>query len=91
MSEHDIADCPRCGKRDYVLKENNVWYCLNCHHSERMPKSRFDSESESERNPNLISALIAAFIVAMFMVVAMGGRISFTPNQNVNREPQLHY
>jgi len=89
MSEHDIADCPNCGKRDYVLKEDNVWICLKCHHTEKMPKSRFDPESEG--NPNILSVLIAAFIVAMFMMVAMGGRLTLTPNQNVDREPQLHY
>ncbi|MDX2239425.1 MAG: hypothetical protein NW224_01970 [Leptolyngbyaceae cyanobacterium bins.302] len=68
MSEHDIADCPECGKRDYVLKEDNVWICLKCGHTEKMPKSRFDSET----NPDIFTMLVAAFIVAMFMLVALG-------------------
>jgi hypothetical protein len=71
------------------LKEDNVWVCLNCHHSEKMPKSKFDPESEG--NPNILSVLVAAIIVAMFMMVALGGKWSFTPSQDFNREPQLHY
>ena len=89
MSEHDIADCPRCGKRDYVLKENNVWYCLNCHHSEKMPKSKFDSESEG--NPNILSVLGVIFIVVAFMLIALDGKLSFTPSQDFGQQPQLHY
>jgi len=89
MSEHDIADCPNCGKRDYVLKEDNVWICLKCHHTQKMPESKFDPEAEE--NPTPPSVMIAIFIIAIFIMMVMGGRISFTPNQNVNQEPQLHY
>jgi len=89
MSEHDIADCPECGKRDYVLKEDNVWICLNCRHTARMPKSRFDPESEN--NPSIFTVLTIAFIVAIFMVIFLNGRLTVMPSQDVNREPQLHY
>lgn len=70
MSEHDIADCPACGKRDYVLKEDNVWICLKCGHTAKMPKSKFDPDSES--NPDLLTILITALIAVMFVLVALG-------------------
>ncbi len=86
MSEHDIADCPKCGKRDYVLKEDGVWICLNCRHTDKMPKSKFDSESEA--NSGIVGVLIPAFVIAMFLVIALGGRLPPVPNssQNVNQE-----
>jgi len=71
MSEHDIADCPRCGKRDYVLKEDNVWICLNCGHTAKMPKSKFDPETESSSGIWIV--LVTAIIVVL---VAMGGERS---------------
>lgn len=68
MSEHDIADCPKCGKRDYVLKENNYWTCLNCGHGQKMPKSSFEPDS----NPNIFSMIVTALIALMFVMVALG-------------------
>lgn len=39
MSIHDsVADCPQCGKRDFVQTENGPWVCLNCKFSEETPK-----------------------------------------------------
>ncbi|XGV97897.1 MAG: hypothetical protein ACAF41_02980 [Leptolyngbya sp. BL-A-14] len=70
MSEHDIADCPRCSKRDYVLKEDNVWICLNCGHTEKMPKSKFDPDSDADSG--LLSIVVAALIAVAFVLVALG-------------------
>ena len=84
MSEHDIANCPKCKQLDYVLKEDNVWICLNCGHTERMPKSRFDSQS----SPDFLTTLFTVFIIATVIIVALGGRIQLRPNQNTNQEPQ---
>ena len=71
MSEHDIADCPKCGKRDYVLKEDNIWICLNCNHTDKMPKSKFDPESESK--PDL-SIVIMVTIAVVLLFLVLGGR-----------------
>lgn len=62
MSEHNIADCPKCGKRDFVLRDDGKWVCLNpdCKFTERMPKS--DSTAD------VISAIMAAFTVAIVMM-----------------------
>lgn len=61
MSEHDIADCPKCGKRDFVLKEDNHWVCLKCGHTQKMPKSGSDSDL------SFGSLLLAAFITALIL------------------------
>jgi len=68
MSEHDIADCPKCEKRDFVLKEDGVWICLKCGYTEKMPKSKYDPTPE----PSILSILFAAFIVGLFMMAALG-------------------
>jgi len=88
MSDHDIADCPHCGKRDYVLKEDGIWICLNCRHTEKMPRSRFDSRSELEANPDMsIGVIVAlALIVVMFMMIALAEQSPSVPNQNDNQE-----
>ena len=65
MSEHDIADCPKCGKRDYVLKEDNHWVCLNCRHTEKMPESNSDSDT------SFGSFLFAAFFVLLIMLAML--------------------
>jgi len=81
MSEHDIADCPRCGKRDYVLKEDNIWICLNCSHTEKMPKSRFDPEDNSSTFSVVLTTVIIALLI---MVVMKGGGLSIiSPSQDV--------
>lgn len=67
MSEHDIADCPECKQHNYVLKEYDVQICLSCGHTAKMPKSKFDPES----NPDIFSVIVTAIIAAMFMIAAM--------------------
>ncbi|MGJ3249243.1 MAG: hypothetical protein ACFE0I_24605 [Elainellaceae cyanobacterium] len=66
MSDHTVADCPKCGKRDLVLRDDGRWVCLNpsCNFTERMPRSRDGSD--------FFSAVVAAFIVAVFMVALFG-------------------
>lgn len=84
MSEHNIADCPRCKQRDYVLKEDNIWICLNCGHTSKMPRSRFDSED----NPDIFSTLVAVFLIAVVLILALGnGRLAIAPSQDINQEP----
>lgn len=83
MSEHDVADCPKCGKRDFILKEDNIWVCLACEHTEKMPKSRFDPDSSPE-----FGTFLAAILIAIFMVVLLGRGVLNTPNQDLNLEPQ---
>ncbi|BAY50262.1 hypothetical protein SAMD00079811_78910 (plasmid) [Scytonema sp. HK-05] len=41
MSEtyHEIADCPECGKRDFVEQDENQWVCLNCGFSKDVSQS----------------------------------------------------
>jgi len=89
MSEHDIADCPRCGKRDYVLKEDNIWVCLNCPHTSKMPISGLDPKPET--NSGMIASLIAAFIIAIFVMIALNRRSPPTPIQGLNPQPQSQY
>lgn len=67
MSEHDIADCPKCGKRDYVLREDNHWICLKCGYTQKMSTSH----SESDSNPGILSTLVAALIAILFVIVAL--------------------
>jgi len=68
MSEHDIADCPKCGKRDFVLKEDNNWVCLNCKHTLKMPKSKPDSDSGSD-----VLSVLLAVLTALLLVMALIG------------------
>jgi ribosomal protein S27AE len=83
MSDHDIADCPKCGKRDYILKDDKVWICLNCGHTDKMPKSRFDSDS----NPSTFSVVLTMVIIALLIMVAIkGGELSISPRQDVNQD-----
>jgi ribosomal protein L37AE/L43A len=67
MSEHDIADCPKCGKRDFVLKEDNTWVCLNCNHNRKMPKSGSDSGFGSDVL-SVILAVLTALLLAMAFI-----------------------
>lgn len=86
MSEHDIADCPRCKQRDYVLKEDNVWVCLNCGHTDKMPQSKFDPENSPSTFSTFITILLIAFVL---MVVLGNGRLAIiAPSQDTQREPQ---
>lgn len=61
MSEHDIADCPVCKMRDYVLKEDGHWICLHCGHTQKMP------ETEPESDLNFATLLLGAFITALIL------------------------
>jgi uncharacterized protein (DUF983 family) len=85
MSEHDIADCPKCKQRDYILKDDDVWVCLNCGHTSKMPKSRFDSQD----NPSIFSTFIAVSLIAVVLMVVLGnGRLAIAPSQDTIQEPQ---
>jgi ribosomal protein S27AE len=41
MSEkhYEIADCPKCGKRDFVDKDDTQWVCLSCGFSQDISQS----------------------------------------------------
>lgn len=69
MSEHDIADCPKCGKRDFVLKEDNNWVCLNCNHTQKMPKSKSTSSSDSDVMTFVLATLAALLLAIAFLGV----------------------
>jgi ribosomal protein L37AE/L43A len=69
MSEHDIADCPKCGKRDFVLKEDNNWVCLSCKYKQRMPSSNSNSGSDSDVMTVILAALTALLLVMAFLGV----------------------
>ena len=74
MPEHDVAQCPICDKHDLVLKEDGYWVCLNpkCNYSEKMPHPEPDTDWEGNSNSGVFSMLVAALIVVMFMMVALG-------------------
>ena len=75
MSEHDIADCPGCQKRCLVLKENGEWMCLDeaCkYHKKGLKMPQADAKAELVSIADLLNMLVAAVIVALFMMVAMG-------------------
>lgn len=74
MPEHDVAQCPQCDKHDFVLKEDGYWVCLNpeCKYSEKMPHPEPDTAGEGNSNSGVFSMLVAALIVVMFMMVALG-------------------
>ncbi len=86
MSEHDIADCPRCKQRDFVLKEDNVWVCLNCDYTSRMPRSKFDTQD----NSSVFSTFISVLLIAVVLMVVLGNsRLAIiAPSQDTLQEPQ---
>lgn len=69
---HDIADCPKCGKRDFVLKENGEWECLNlkCRYKHKMLKT--ESEN-SETKVDAMTVLVAGLVVTLFIMFAIVG------------------
>lgn len=74
MPEHDIADCPKCGKRDLVLQEDGEWRCLNpdCEIHEKglkMPKSGSESESKSD----FLNILLTVLATVLFVMLFLGG------------------
>ena len=66
---HDIADCPSCEKRDFVLKENGEWECLNCGYKHKILKLG----ARSEEKVDAMTVLIATFVVALFIMFAIVG------------------
>ncbi|HEY9709523.1 MAG TPA: hypothetical protein V6D48_15065 [Oculatellaceae cyanobacterium] len=30
---YEVADCPKCGKRDFIDKTDTLWTCLSCGYS----------------------------------------------------------
>jgi len=70
MSVHDITNCPECDKKTFVLKEDGEWVCLNpkCKFQEKMPETKVESTTFSD----FIQILIAAIVVTLFMLVALG-------------------
>ena len=85
MSEHDIADCPKCKQRDYVLKNDDVWVCLNCGHTSKMPKSKFDHQD----SPNVFGTFIAVLLITVVLMAALGnnGRLAIAPGRDTIQEP----
>jgi Zn ribbon nucleic-acid-binding protein len=67
---HDIADCPKCKMRDFVLKENGEWECLKCGYKHKMLKTE---SASSETKTDAMTVLIAAFVVALFIMFAIVG------------------
>lgn len=67
---HDIADCPKCKQRDFVLKENGEWECLNCQYKHKILKTE---SASSETKTDAITLLVATFVVALFIMFAFVG------------------
>lgn len=67
---HDIADCPKCEKRDFVLKENGEWECLKCGYKHKILKT---TSASPETKVDAMSVLIATFVVALFIRFAFVG------------------
>lgn len=69
---HDIADCPDCGKRTFVLKDNGEWECLNpkCGRTHPMLKTELEKQ---ETKVDAMTVLVAGLIVTLFIMFAIVG------------------
>jgi ribosomal protein L37AE/L43A len=70
IMSHDIADCPNCQQRDFVLKESGEWECLNCGYKHKMLET---ASVSSETKVDAMTVLIAAFVTALFVMFAIVG------------------
>lgn len=67
MSEihHEIADCPKCGKRDFVEKDEKKWVCLNCGFSKDI------SKPEPEPSPGIGGMWLFVLLTALIWMALM--------------------
>ncbi|WP_414589176.1 hypothetical protein [Scytonema sp. PCC 10023] len=67
MSEkhYEIAECPKCGKHDFVDKDEKEWVCLNCGFSKDI------SKSESEPSPGIGGMWFWVLVVTLIWMALM--------------------
>ncbi|MBD2461140.1 hypothetical protein H6G89_08800 [Oscillatoria sp. FACHB-1407] len=65
-----VAECPKCGKHDFILGDNGEWICLNpeCKFHEKTPVP----EEEAQPTLDISTALLTALMVGIFMLAALG-------------------
>ncbi|BAY23611.1 hypothetical protein NIES2100_34030 [Calothrix sp. NIES-2100] len=69
MSEthHEIADCPKCGKRDFVEQNEQKWLCLSCGFSKDLSRLE-EAEPESAIGGMWIFVLLGTLIWMVLML-----------------------
>jgi ribosomal protein L37AE/L43A len=70
MSEkyHEIADCPKCGKRDLVEQTEQKWVCLGCGFSKDLSHPETESEAGSAIGGMWIFVLLGTLIWMVLML-----------------------
>jgi uncharacterized protein (DUF983 family) len=57
---YEVADCPQCGKRDFIDKTDTQWTCLNCGFSKDV------SQPEEGKDPvNIWLILVLGVLVTL--------------------------
>ncbi len=86
---HDIAQCPYCGKFDFVLKENGEWECLNPKCRKKHDRLKTESDTKPETKVDAVTVLIAAFVVALFLMFTVAPQNGYRPlpHENTTTSP----
>jgi hypothetical protein len=80
MSEH--VECPACGKKAVVQRQDNVYQCLNCDFKKDFSEPPTSNESDKSENPVFWLSVIVS-IVALLLVQAR-----YSSANNANPEVQ---
>jgi ribosomal protein S27AE len=64
---YEVADCPKCGKRDFIDKTDTQWVCLNCGYSEDVSKL----ENSGEKSGDTGSMWLLIVLGSLLALVAL--------------------
>lgn len=62
---YEVADCPKCGKRDFVDKTDTQWTCLNCGYSKDLSKPEENGDTGSIWLLIVLGSLLALVALSM--------------------------
>lgn len=65
MSEH--VECPACGKRTVVQREDNIYQCLNCDFKKDFSEPPLAIQSEKSENPFFWTSVILTLVALLFL------------------------
>jgi ribosomal protein S27AE len=63
--EQVVAQCPNCNKQDFIEKDDNKWFCLNCGYVKDL--------SEKTTGPGLGGFLVTVWLVVLVIFALLSG------------------